>query len=201
MSPSFHPALWLYRTLLNQSPLVFLKLSLPLGQFQKRYQYWKSIHLLNICETIFHFFFPPISRPAVVAPSQNVENVGKSPLLPSKLNTRTSFPTKAFSQDIPDSTPVFKVVIFNPWNAHFVLEQIQFLLRKTSHSESALDVTYQNAMAQQVEAESGQDENVSTDSSLPSNDDESRKLKKKQRFQFPSFVKRNKNKTWWSLIN
>jgi hypothetical protein len=50
-------------------------------------------------------------------------------------------------------------------------------------------------MAQQVEAESGQEENVSTDSSLPSNDEESRKLKKKQRFQFPSFVKRNKNKT------
>ncbi len=136
-----------------------------------------------------------------MAPSQNVENVGKSPLLPTKLNTRTSFPTKAFSQDIHDPTPVFKVVIFNPWNAHFVLEQIQFLLRKTSHSESALDVTYQNAMAQQVEAESGQEENVSTDSSLPSNDEESRKLKKKQRFQFPSFVKRNKNKTWWSLIN
>jgi hypothetical protein len=60
MSP-FHPALWLYRTLLNQSPLVFLKLSLPLGLFQKRYQYWKSIQLLNICETICHsFFFPDI---------------------------------------------------------------------------------------------------------------------------------------------
>ncbi|XP_046635885.1 stromal interaction molecule homolog isoform X9 [Daphnia pulicaria] len=116
---------------------------------------------------------PILEKPAVVAPSQNVENVGKSPLLPTKLNTRTSFPTKAFSQDIHDPTPVFK----------------------TSHSESALDVTYQNAMAQQVEAESGQEENVSTDSSLPSNDEESRKLKKKQRFQFPSFVKRNKNKT------
>ncbi|XP_046447155.1 stromal interaction molecule homolog isoform X12 [Daphnia pulex] len=116
---------------------------------------------------------PILEKPAVVTPSQNVENVGKSPLLPTKLNTRTSFPTKAFSQDIHDPTPVFK----------------------TSHSESALDVTYQNAMAQQVEAESGQEENVSTDSSLPSNDEESRKLKKKQRFQFPSFVKRNKNKT------
>lgn len=130
-----------------------------------------------------------------MTPSQNVENVGKSPLLPTKLNTRTSFPTKAVSQDIHDPTPVFKVIIFNPCNTHFGLEQIQFLLRKTSHSESALDVTYQNAMAQQAEAESGQEENVSTDSSLPSNDEESRKLKKKQRFQFPSFVKRNKNKT------
>lgn len=72
------------------------------------------------------------------------------------------------------------------------LERLSFL-RKNSQSESSLDMVFQ--LAEQAEAESGPEESVSTDSSIPSNDDENRKLKKKQRFQFPSFVKRNKNKT------
>ncbi|XP_032777819.2 stromal interaction molecule homolog isoform X3 [Daphnia magna] len=109
----------------------------------------------------------PTEKVAAVALNQGLE--GKSPLLPSKFNSRLSFPIKTASQDCHDAA-VFK----------------------NSHSESALDVTFQ--LAQQAEAESGQEENVSTDSSIPSNDDENRKLKKK-RFQFPSFVKRNKNKT------
>ncbi|XP_057369660.1 stromal interaction molecule homolog isoform X1 [Daphnia carinata] len=109
----------------------------------------------------------PTEKVATVPLNQGLE--GKSPLLPTKFNSRLSFPIKTASQDCHDA-PVFK----------------------NSHSESALDVTFQ--LAQQAEAESGQEENVSTDSSIPSNDDENRK-RKKQRFQFPSFVKRNKNKT------
>lgn len=65
-------------------------------------------------------------------------------------------------------------------------------LRKNSQSESALDVVFH--LAQQAELESALEENLSTDSSIPSVDDETRKIKKK-RFHFPNFVKRNKIKS------
>lgn len=130
--------------------------------------------------------------------SQVSENQRKSPLVAAKLNTRLSNSVKVASQEISGEPPRFKVshptvksVLSHVLN--FANHKFLSLLRKNSQSESALDVVSQ--LAQQTEMESGQEENVSTDSSIPSNDDEARKLRKKQRFQFPSFVKRNKNKT------
>ena len=116
-----------------------------------------------------------------------VENHRMSPM-----TTRQSFPIKTISQEKIDPT-AFKVDISkSPGIAitHTVTERYP-VLRKNSQSESALDQVFQQA--QQAETESAHEENVSTDSSLPSNDDD-RKLKKK-RFQFPSLVKRIKNKT------
>jgi hypothetical protein len=59
-------------------------------------------------------------RPAVATPTQMVENIGKSPLLPTKLNTRMSFPTKAVSQEIHEAAPVFKVRHLNISNYYSI---------------------------------------------------------------------------------
>jgi len=77
------------------------------------------------------------------------------------------------------------------------------LLKKSSQSDSALDVVFQQATAEESETLKQQqqqiveaEETMSTDSSIPGADEEGRKLKKKPRFlQFSSLIKRNRNKT------
>lgn len=75
------------------------------------------------------------------------------------------------------------------------------LLKKSSQSDSALDVVFQQATAEESELKQQQqiveaEETMSTDSSIPGADEEGRKLKKKPRFlQFSSLIKRNRNKT------
>lgn len=70
------------------------------------------------------------------------------------------------------------------------------MLRKISHSESALDDSFQLALQNEEGEMDLQDQDqVSTDSSIPSMDERSERKTKKKRFHFPSFVKRSKNKT------
>lgn len=75
------------------------------------------------------------------------------------------------------------------------------LLKKSSQSDSALDVVFQQSTADESEEKQQQqmveaEETMSTDSSIPGVDEEGRKIKKKPRFQFSSLIKRNRNKTW-----
>lgn len=66
---------------------------------------------------------------------------------------------------------------------------------QNSQSDSALDEVFQQAQQQQeTSGISGNEpeENLSTDSSIPAMDEETGKVKKKQRFHFPSFGKRIK---------
>lgn len=127
--------------------------------------------------------------------SHGVDSNRMSPVPSSKLNTRQSFAVKTPSLEKNDALPSLKVDTLKSLGISIpqTVTEHRPVLRKNSQSESALDAVFQQA--QQAETESGQEENVSTDSSLPSNDKETRQPRKKQRFQFPSFVKRNKNKT------
>lgn len=115
----------------------------------------------------------------------------KSPLLSSKL-PRRGYPSKSQSEDGTDVSLSFKVTQGSLRNNDGT-SRVTGGLKKNSQSESALDVVFH--LAQQAEMESAPEENLSTDSSIPCNDDEARKVKKKQRFHFPNFVKRNKNKS------